>query len=60
LTTLIRGYVEDLAGTTMTHVEARWVLKVLDNLVTWTSRKVKTKKSRMLNSKHGFTYMDYF
>lgn len=43
----IRGYMDDdLTVTTTTHVEARWVLTVLDHMATWARMKFKLKKFR--------------
>ncbi len=49
----IRGYMDDLTITTTTHVEARWVLTVLDHMATWARMKFKPKKSRSLVIRNG-------
>ncbi|XP_030008310.1 uncharacterized protein LOC115431800 [Sphaeramia orbicularis] len=49
----IRGYMDDLTVTTTTHVEARWVLTVLDRMATWARMKFKPKKSRCMVIRKG-------
>lgn len=48
----IRGYMDDLTVTTTTHVEARWVLTVLD-VAMWARMKFKPKKSRSMVIRNG-------
>lgn len=42
----VRGFMDDLTITTSTHVQARWILKALDDMATWARMKFKPKKSR--------------
>lgn len=49
----IRGYMDDLIVTTTTHVEARWVLTVLDPMATWARMKFKPKRSRSMVIRNG-------
>ncbi|RXN28661.1 reverse transcriptase [Labeo rohita] len=49
----IRGYMDDLTVTTTTHVEARWVLTVLDRMATWARMRFKPKKSRYMVIRKG-------
>ena len=49
----IRGFMYDLAVTTTTHIQARWVLSALENSVSWARMKLKTKKSRCLVPRKG-------
>ncbi|KAL0148227.1 hypothetical protein M9458_056459 [Cirrhinus mrigala] len=49
----IRGYMDDLTVTTTTHVEARWVLTVLDLMATWARMRFKPKKSRYMVIRKG-------
>lgn len=44
---------DDLTITTMTHVQACWVLTALDETVSWARMKFKPKKSRSLVIKKG-------
>ncbi|XP_052271350.1 uncharacterized protein LOC127872054 [Dreissena polymorpha] len=48
-----RGFMDDLTVTTATHVQARWVLRALNETVTWARMKFKPKKSRSLVIKKG-------
>ena len=48
-----RGFMDDLTVTTTTHVQARWVLRALNETVTWARMKFKPKKSRSLVIKKG-------
>ena len=43
-----RGFMDDLTITTDTHDQARWVLKALEETVTWARMSFKPKKSRAL------------
>ncbi|RXN24418.1 reverse transcriptase [Labeo rohita] len=49
----IRGYMDDLTVTTTTHMEARWVLTVLDRMATWARMRFKPKKSRYMVIRKG-------
>ena len=48
-----RGYMDDLTITTKSHIQARWVLKALDEVVTWARMKFKPRKSRCMVIKKG-------
>lgn len=48
-----RGFMDDLTVTTQTHIQARWVLKALEEAATWARMKFKPKKSRSLIIKRG-------
>ncbi|XP_052237947.1 uncharacterized protein LOC127849270 [Dreissena polymorpha] len=48
-----RGFMYDLTVTTQTHIQARWVLKVLEEAATWARMNFKSKKSRSLVIKRG-------
>ena len=43
----------DLTITTTSHIQARWIQSVLDEVVTWAHMKFKTKKSRCMIIKKG-------
>lgn len=49
----IRGFMDDLTITTSTHVQARWILKALDDVVTWARMKFKPRKSRSMVIRSG-------
>ena len=42
---VIRGYMDDPTTTTIFHIQARWVLKALDDVVTWAGMKFKPRTS---------------
>ena len=44
---------DDLAVTTTTHIQARWVLSALGDSVSWARMKFKAKKSKCLVLRHG-------
>lgn len=44
----IRGFMNDLTTTTVTHIQARWILKVLDDMATWARMRFKPKRSRSM------------
>ena len=44
---------DDLAVTTTTHIQARWVLSALGDSVSWARMKFKVKKSRYLVRRKG-------
>ncbi|XP_060084535.1 uncharacterized protein LOC132563801 [Ylistrum balloti] len=48
-----RGFINDLTITTTTHVQARWTLSALDEVVNWARMKFKLKKSRCMIIKKG-------
>ena len=48
-----RGFMDDLTITTEAHIQARWILKTLDETVTWARMVFKRKKSRFLVVKNG-------
>ena len=48
-----RGFMDDLTITTETHIQARWILKALDETVTWARMVFKPKKSRCLVLRKG-------
>ncbi|XP_052268321.1 uncharacterized protein LOC127869705 [Dreissena polymorpha] len=48
-----RDFMDDLTVTTQTHIQARWVLKALEEAATWARMNFKHKKSRSLVIKHG-------
>ena len=52
-TTSYRGFMDDLTITTESHIQARWILKTLDETVTWARMVFKRKKSRFLVVKNG-------
>ena len=49
----IRGFMDDLTITTSTHVQARWILKALDDMATWARMKFKPRKSRSMVIRSG-------
>lgn len=49
----IRGYMDDLTVMTTTHVEARWVLTVLNHMAMWARMKFKPNKSRSMVIRNG-------
>ncbi|XP_026059304.1 uncharacterized protein LOC113043970 [Carassius auratus] len=49
----IRVFMDDLTITTSTHVQARWILKALEDGVTWARMKFKTRKSRSMLIRNG-------
>ncbi|KAI8501656.1 hypothetical protein Bbelb_209270 [Branchiostoma belcheri] len=49
----IRGFMDDITLTTVTHVEARWMLAELDYMATWARMRFKPKKSRCMIIKKG-------
>ncbi|XP_052281123.1 uncharacterized protein LOC127878636 [Dreissena polymorpha] len=51
-----RGFMDDLTVTTTTHVQARWVLRALDETVTWARMKFKPKKFEELGNQEGKGY----
>ena len=48
-----RGFMDDLTITTTSHVQARWVLTALEEVVTWARMEFKPKKSRSMVIKKG-------
>ncbi|XP_060080104.1 uncharacterized protein LOC132559494 [Ylistrum balloti] len=48
-----RGCMDDLTVTTTTHVQARWVLSVLEEVVSWARMTFKARKSRCMILKKG-------
>ena len=48
-----RGFMDDLTVTTTTHIQARWVLRALEDTVTWARMEFKPKKSRCMIIKKG-------
>ncbi|RXN13739.1 hypothetical protein ROHU_009472 [Labeo rohita] len=44
----IRGFMDDLTITTSSHVQARWILKALDEVAAWARMKFKPRKSRSM------------
>ena len=48
-----RGFMNDLTITTETHIQARWILKALDETVTWARMVFKPRKSRCLVLRKG-------
>ncbi|XP_063418448.1 uncharacterized protein LOC134701249 [Mytilus trossulus] len=48
-----RGFMDDLTITTDTHIQARWILKALEETVTWARMSFKPKKSRALIIRKG-------
>ncbi|XP_066299893.1 uncharacterized protein [Branchiostoma lanceolatum] len=49
----LRGFMDDLTVTTVSHIEARWMLEELDQMATWARMKFKPKKSRCMVIKKG-------
>lgn len=49
----IRGFMDDLTITTQSHAQARWILKVLEEMATWARMKFKPRKSRHLVIRSG-------
>ncbi|XP_066271283.1 uncharacterized protein [Branchiostoma lanceolatum] len=49
----LRGFMDDLTVTTVSHIEARWMLAELDLMATWARMKFKPKKSRCMVIKKG-------
>ena len=48
-----RGFMDDLTLTSVTHVQARWMLTALTDVATWARMKFKATKSRSLIIKNG-------
>ena len=48
-----RGFMDDLTITTETHIQARWILKALDETVTWARMVFKPRKFRCLVLRKG-------
>ncbi|XP_053389443.1 uncharacterized protein LOC128552430 [Mercenaria mercenaria] len=48
-----RGFMDDMTVTTETHVQARWILRALDETATWAHMTFKPKKSRCLVIRKG-------
>ena len=48
-----RGFMDDLTVTTQTHVQARWELSALEDVVSWARMKFKPRKSRYIIIKKG-------
>lgn len=48
-----RGFMDDLTITTLSHIQARWVLKVLNDVAKWARMKFKPRKSKSMVSKDG-------
>ncbi|XP_078336960.1 uncharacterized protein LOC144626561 [Crassostrea virginica] len=48
-----RGFMDDLTVTTKSHVQARWVLSALEEVVSWARMKFKPRKSRYMIIKKG-------
>ncbi|XP_066271644.1 uncharacterized protein [Branchiostoma lanceolatum] len=49
----LRGFMDDLTVTTVSHIEARWMIAELDLMATWARMKFKPKKSRCMVIKKG-------
>ena len=49
----VRGYMDDLTITTTSHIQARWILKTLEEVVSWARMKFKPQKSRFMIVKAG-------
>lgn len=49
----LRCFMDDLTITAGTHVQARWILKALDDVATWARMKFKPKKSRCMVIRSG-------
>jgi hypothetical protein len=48
-----RGFMDDMTVTTETHIQARWTLRALEDVVGWARMKFKPKKSRYLVIRKG-------
>ena len=48
-----RGFMDDLTISTESHIQTRWILKALDETVSWARMKFKPKKSRCLVIRKG-------
>ncbi|XP_045174487.2 uncharacterized protein LOC123535800 [Mercenaria mercenaria] len=48
-----RGFMDDMTVTTESHIQTRWILKVLDKTITWARIQFKPAKSRCLIVKKG-------
>jgi len=48
-----RGFMDDMTITTETHIQTRWILKALDETVTWARMRFKPAKSRCLVVRNG-------
>ncbi|VDI43606.1 Hypothetical predicted protein [Mytilus galloprovincialis] len=48
-----RGFMDDLTVTTSSHIQARWILTALEEVVTWARMKFKPRKSRSMILKKG-------
>ncbi len=49
----MRGFMDDLTITTLSHVQARWIFKALDDVATWARMKFKPRKSRNMVIRNG-------
>ncbi|CAC5418540.1 unnamed protein product [Mytilus coruscus] len=48
-----RGFMDDLTVTTSSHIQARWILSALEEVVTWARMKFKPRKSRSMILRKG-------
>ena len=48
-----RGFMDDLTLTTDTHIQARWILKALEETASWAKMTFKPRKSRSLVIRKG-------
>ncbi|CAC5403354.1 unnamed protein product [Mytilus coruscus] len=48
-----RGFMDDLTVTSSSHIQARWILLALEEVVTWARMKFKPKKSRSMILRKG-------
>lgn len=48
-----RGFMDDLTITTESHIQARWILNPLEDVVTWARMSFKPRKSRILILRKG-------
>ena len=50
-----RGFMDDLTVTTSSHIQARWILSALEEVVTWARLKFKPRTSRSMILKGQIT-----
>ena len=48
-----RGFMDDLTITTESHIQARWILTALEDVVSWARMAFKARKSRVLILRQG-------
>jgi len=54
-----RSLMDDLTITTESHIQARWILNALDDVVTWARMSFKPRESRILILRKGKVLAEY-